>query len=225
MDLYYLPTSPPCRTVIMCAQVLGLELNMILLNTENGDNLKPEFLKLNPQHTIPTLVDGDFSIWESRAIIIYLAEKYAKDDTLYPKCPKKQAVINQRLYFDMEVLHQAFADYYTTLLMVGQLTTLEHLKRVHQAFYFFNMFLEDSEYAAGDTYTLADIALLSTVNTFDLGEFDIDEYYPNVSRWYARCKEETVGFEENWEGSVILRICLEMNRQLLSMKKEEDGDE
>lgn len=68
--------------------------------------------QLNPQHTIPTLVDGNLNLWESRAIIAYLVEKYGKTDSLYPKDPAKRAVVNQRMYFDMGTLYDRFATYY-----------------------------------------------------------------------------------------------------------------
>jgi len=79
----------------MTAHALGLELNKKKVDLDAGDHLKPEFVKLNPQHTIPTLVDGDFAVWESRAILIYLAEKYDKEGSIYPKDPQQRAVINQ----------------------------------------------------------------------------------------------------------------------------------
>jgi glutathione S-transferase len=67
------------------------------------------FFQINPQHTIPTLDDNGFALWESRAILSYLVEKYGKDDSLYPKDVKARAVVNQRLYFDLGTLYQRFA--------------------------------------------------------------------------------------------------------------------
>lgn len=101
-----LSASPPCRSVLMVAKNLGIDLNLKVINTHAQEHLTPEFVAINPQHTIPTLVDEGFAIWESRAILSYLAEKYGKDDSLYPKDPQKRAIVNQRLYFDMGTLYQ-----------------------------------------------------------------------------------------------------------------------
>ena len=63
-------------------------------------------LQLNPQHTVPILVDDDFVIWDSHAIAGYLVGQYAEDDTLYPKDDvRKRAVIDQRLHFENGVLY------------------------------------------------------------------------------------------------------------------------
>merc|ERR1719370_636707 len=92
--------SGPCRGPMLTAKALGLELNLKKLDLFAGEHRKPEFVAINPQHVVPTLVDGDFTLWESRAISAYLVNKYGKDDSLYPKDPKTRAMIDRLLYFD-----------------------------------------------------------------------------------------------------------------------------
>lgn len=55
MNLYYLDVSPPCRSVLILGRILGLEFNLKTVNIQNHDQLKKEFLNLNPCHTLPTL--------------------------------------------------------------------------------------------------------------------------------------------------------------------------
>jgi len=211
MDFYYSPRGSGCRTVIMVAKALGLELNKKLVNTMDKDQLKPEFVKLNPQHTIPTLVDNGLSIWESRAIAVYLIEQYGKDDSLFPKDPKKQALVNQRLYFDMGTLYDSFAKYYYPLFHTGKPGSDEDFKKIETSFEYLNIFLEGQDYVAGDQLTVADIAILSTVSTFDIVDFDLSKY-PNVVRWYANAKKVTPGWDENWSGLLQLKAVFDARK-------------
>uniref|UniRef100_A0A6P7GUA2 Glutathione S-transferase D5-like n=1 Tax=Diabrotica virgifera virgifera TaxID=50390 RepID=A0A6P7GUA2_DIAVI len=55
---------------------------------------------LNSRHTVPTLEDDGFVMWDSHAIMMYLGEKYGNDNPVYPKDIKKRALINQKLLFD-----------------------------------------------------------------------------------------------------------------------------
>lgn len=57
---------------------------------------------------MPTLVDGDFVLWDSHAIGPYLATAYGKNDSFYPADPKEKAVVDQRLYFDCGTLYPRF---------------------------------------------------------------------------------------------------------------------
>lgn len=197
LDLYYLPFAGPSRAVLMTVAAVGVKPNKIVTNTYAKEQLTPEFLKINPQHTIPTLVDDGFAVWESRVIMTYLVEKYGKDDSLYPKDPQKRAVVNQRLYFDLGVLNQSFADYYYPQLR-SETADPEQVKKVEAAFGFLNTFLEGQKYIAGDTYTVADIAILTTVSSFVAVRYDISPY-PNVAKWYDSVQKETPGWAENVE--------------------------
>ncbi|KAH8391608.1 hypothetical protein KR200_000568, partial [Drosophila serrata] len=179
MDIYVSPGTPGTRAIFMTAKALGLKLNVKIVNPRAGDNLKPEFVKLNPQHTVPTLVDNDFVIWESRAIVIYLAEKYGKPNSnLYPKDPKKRAIIHQRLFFDLDVLYNAIIPIFKTNLMEDQAA----LEKFKAAFRFLDSFLEGQDYFAGSHLTVADIVLLSSVSVVEMVPFDMKEF-PNLDKW------------------------------------------
>lgn len=156
-------------------------------------------LQINPQHTIPTLVDNGFALWESRAIMTYLVEKYGKDDSLYPKDPKARAVVNQRMYFDMGTLYQRFADYYYPQVFAKAPADPEKFKKMEEAFEFLNTFLATSTFAACDHLTVADISLLATVSSFEAASFDFSKY-ANVARWYAATKSSAPGTAINDAG-------------------------
>ncbi|XP_032312300.1 uncharacterized protein LOC6500725 [Drosophila ananassae] len=200
MDLYNMPGSPSTRAIMMTAKALGVEYNSKFLNTFAGEQLNPEFVKINPQHTIPTLVDHGFVIWETRAIVTYLVEQYGEpDSSLYPNNPQKRAVINQRLYFDMGTLYDSFAKYYFPLLRTGKPGSQEALEKCNTAFELLNTFLEGQDYVAGSELTVADIVILATVSTTELlPNFDFGKY-PNVERWYKNAQKVTPGWSENLE--------------------------
>ncbi|XP_017474960.1 PREDICTED: glutathione S-transferase 1-1-like [Rhagoletis zephyria] len=201
MDFYYLLVSAPCRSILMLAKALGIELNRKELFLAKGEHLTPEFLKINPQHTIPTLVDNGFSIWESRVILIYLAEKYGKDDSLYPKCPQKRALVNQRLFFDLN-LYSCFAEYYYPIARDKQPPVPESLTKLQGQLEFLNTFLEGQTYVANNSMSIADFTLLASVASFEATGIDLSKY-PNIIRWYQHCNKTLPGADENKEGSAL----------------------
>nr|XP_014086727.1 glutathione S-transferase 1-1 [Bactrocera oleae] len=212
MDFYYSPGSPPCRAVLLTAKCVGIELNKKLLDMRAGEHLKPEFLKINPQHTIPTLVDNDFALWESRAIMIYLVEQYAKTDSLYSKCPETRALINQRLYFDMN-LYLTFGKYCYKPAMTKTPFDPEQRKQLETQLELFNTLLAGNNFVIGESLTLADLALVATISTIDVAQilrgFNVDvRKYANIHKWYENMRAVTPGFKENHEG------CLEMKKFL-----------
>lgn len=192
----------------MLAKALKVPLNLKPLDLmHKKEHLTPEFLKINPQHTIPTLVDNEFALWESRAILGYLVEKYAKNDSLYPKDAKKRALVNQRLYFDMGTLYQRFAEYYYPQMMKKEPADPEKLKKAEEAVEFLDGFLANSIYAAGDKITIADYTLIASFSTFDAVGFDYSRF-ENVTRWYELCKTTLPGIEVNNEGLEVMKELL-----------------
>ena len=110
IEIHGMAASAPCRIPYMTCEVLGLDYTMVKCDLRAGDHMKPEYLKMNPQHTVPCMKDGDFCINESRVIATYLVNKYGKDDKLYPKDVVTRAIVDQRLYFDMGVFYKSFGE-------------------------------------------------------------------------------------------------------------------
>lgn len=188
----------------MTAAALNVNLNKKTVNLFAKEQMTPEYLKINPQHTIPTLVDNGFALWESRAICVYLVEKYGKDDSLYPKDVKTRAVINQRFFFDMGSLFKQFGEYYFAEFF-GRTKNPEDLKKFNESMTVFNNFLEPTGYAAGTkNLTLADIVLFASVSCFEVVNVDLSPY-PNVQKWLKLMKETCPGRDQNAKGIEILR--------------------
>lgn len=113
IDLYYMAASSPCRAVLLTAKMVGADLTLKHIDLLKGEQMKPEFIAINPKHTVPFIDDNGFRMSESRAICAYLANKYSKSDKLYPKNPKARAIVDQRLYFDVG-LYEAFSKLYVS---------------------------------------------------------------------------------------------------------------
>ncbi|PSN29674.1 hypothetical protein C0J52_26681 [Blattella germanica] len=195
IDLHYVLISAPCRSVILTAKAAGIELNLKVCNLFAGAHMTPEFLKMNPQHTVPTMDDNGFYLSESRAICSYLVSQYAKQDSLYPKDPKKRALVDQRLYFDAGTLYQRFVDYYGSIMWLGQEPDQAKYQKFQEAVKLLDTFLEGNTWVTGETLTIADIDLVTTISSAEIFGFDLKPY-PNVARWFAKAKKTLPGYEE-----------------------------
>lgn len=137
---------------------------------------------------------------DSRPIIIYLAEKYGKDDSLYPKIPKDRALVNQRLFFDLS-MYQNFGAYFFGQVYFNKPADESKIQPIKDSLKFLDGFLEGQEWSCGDNMTIADIALVATISTFDVSaEMDLSGY-PNIIRWYEKCKKSIPGYDANQEGA------------------------
>ena len=104
MKLYGFPPTRSIRVLWMLRE-LGVDFEVVNVNLSAGEHRRPEFRALNPAGKLPVLVDGDFVLTESVAIVLYLAEKYA-DRGLLPTELELRARVNQWLLFTATELEQ-----------------------------------------------------------------------------------------------------------------------
>lgn len=191
----------------MVARAVGVDITVKTVNLLKGDHLSPEFIKINPQRTVPTLTDDEFALWDSHAIASYLVRTYASDDSLYPQDPKQKAVVDQRMYFNAGILFPRLREICVSVLWGGRTTVDESQKAgLHEGLAYLDTFLEGSPWVAGSNMTIADFACVTPVSSMAALGLDISTY-KNVTAWLARCQSEMPGYEEvNEPGAEELRI-------------------
>ncbi|XP_031349110.1 glutathione S-transferase 1-like isoform X2 [Photinus pyralis] len=188
--LYVIDLSPPVRSVYLTAAALGITLEHVELDYFAGDHLKPEFIKINPQHTLPTLVDDDGTIvWDSHAINAYLVSKYGKDDSLYPKDFAKRALVDQRLHFDSGWAFLGMRNI-EPIYFRGSKTIPEYLKEnANKIYNFLETFLEGKMWVAGDNITIADFSLISSITSLNVLVPIDSGKFPKVAAWIQRSEQ------------------------------------
>jgi glutathione S-transferase len=183
--LYISAGSPAVRAVQITVKAIGLELNLKELDFTKGEHLQPEYLKLNPQHTVPTLVDDDgFTLSDSHAIMIYLLSKYAKNDNLYPKDLKKKALVDQRLHFDSGVAYARVLPISGAIFRNVKTSLNDNDKEsLSEVYSFSDTFLEEKEYMVGDSVTIADYSLFAIITTLNVFLTIDVQKYPRLAKW------------------------------------------
>ncbi|XP_055596595.1 glutathione S-transferase 1-like [Uranotaenia lowii] len=163
--LYTTRRSPVGRAVEITARMIGLEMDIKIVDLANKEHMTPEFLKLNPQHTVPTIVDNGVALFDSHAINVYLVSKYAKDDSLYSKDLVKQARINAMLHFDSGILFARLRGILYPIFYGGSSEVpQEKLDAIHEGYGLLEATLR-SDFLVGNSLTLADISCSTSLAT------------------------------------------------------------
>lgn len=184
IDLYTSPT-PNGHKVSVLLEEMGVEYNLIPVDLSQGAQKSPEFLTMNPNGRIPVIVDcdnDDFVVFESGAIMIYLAEKYGQ---FYPTDPKVRSRALQWLMFQMggvgPMMGQANVFYrYFPEKIQPAIDRYQHECR--RLFEVLNTRLEQSRYLAGDEITIADFANWAWVRTHNWSGASV-EGLEHLMRW------------------------------------------
>ncbi|XP_068902485.1 uncharacterized protein [Tenebrio molitor] len=186
--VYMVHPSPPVRAVLMTAKAIGLELDLKEINLVDGDHLKPEFLKINPQHTVPTLVEENGQVlWDSHAIMTYLVSKYGDKESLYPKDFFKRAVVDQRLHFESGLVFPRVLKIVGPIVRAGKKTIdQEDIDAAHGIYAFLETFLDGKKWIAGSHVTVADYSLISSISTLNVLVNIDEEKFPRVAAWVRK---------------------------------------
>ncbi|AOR61869.1 GSH-dependent disulfide bond oxidoreductase [Pectobacterium wasabiae] len=194
IDLYYAPT-PNGHKITLFLEEANLPYQLHRVNISKGEQFKPEFLAISPNNKIPAIVDtqpseGDtpISLFESGAILLYLAEKH---DVLLSSSLRERTATLQWLFWQVA----GFGP------MLGQNHHFNHYapqpvpyaidryqQETQRLYRVLDKHLQDSPWLAGEHYSIADIATYPWVVSYARQRIDLDDY-PAVKAWYTRISE------------------------------------
>lgn len=181
--------SSNVKKVLWCLTELGLTYQQKDAGGPFGGLDTPEYLAMNPNKTIPTYQDGEFILWESNAILSYLADKY-DDGTLLPHNAEFRARAAQWMYWSDGSLFPYIK------AMMGLLVRtpaeqrdparVEELKQaLNRLIAMLNDDLAQRDYIAGDAFSIADMALAPLLYPWREVCHDRPDF-PHIERWFAR---------------------------------------
>ncbi len=190
MKLYGHPWSSNTRRVQMLCEELGIPYAYETVDLMQGQQYGPEFQRLNPNSKVPVLDDDGFVLWESQAIMRYLADKREAADW-YPADPKKRAVVEQWLDWNQTRLgpeagkimfntHFAGDKRDDRVIEFAQKWLLKILPVMDGA-------LAKNPYLCGERIKLADLAAVTNIWYLEHCRYDLAPY-PAIQRWYGAMK-------------------------------------
>ena len=196
IKLYDLIESQNGYKVRLALSNLKVDYELIPLNLMKGEHKKEWFLTLNPNGQIPTLVDDDFPVWESNAILLYLGRKFAPNK-LIPQDVKKLGIMLEWIMFEATKLQPYLqpARFMTTVgpkFFPNYKTDEAKLKEARDKSNFYlkilDTHLSKNNFITGE-YSMADIACYGQI--YPANECGIDlSQFPNIQSWQKRVEKE-----------------------------------
>jgi len=187
IDLYTW-TTPNGRKVSIMLEELALPYRVHPVNIGKGEQFVPEYVKINPNSKIPSIVDPEgpdgrpIAMMESGAILIYLARKTGK---LFPKEDRAKYEVLQWLMFQMGSVGPIFGQVHHFLRAAKEQVPYaieRYMKETRRLYGVLNDRLKDHDFLA-DGYSVADIATYPWVARYEWHKTDLNDF-PHVKRWF-----------------------------------------
>jgi len=187
LKFYYHPSPNPAKIALFLEET-GLPYEMIAVDTRRGDQHRPAFLAINPNGKAPALVDGDATVFDSTAILLYLAEKSGQ--LLPANTPELRAELYSWLMFVASGVGPFVGQAVHFAVFAPEKLPYAIERYAYEARRHFDILearLEGREYLVGDTYTIADISAWGWVRLmpFALGDSAWTNR-PNLRAWFDR---------------------------------------
>jgi GST-like protein len=192
IELYYW-TTPNGHKITIFLEEVGLPYTIIPVNIGAGDQFKPEFLKISPNNRMPAIIDHDpadggepISVFESGAILLYLAEKTGK---LIPQNLRQRTQVLEWLFWQMAGLgpmagqNHHFSSYAPEKI---EYAINRYVNETGRLYAVLNKQLADREFVAGD-YSIADIAAYPWIAGYERQSQKLEDF-PNIKRWFEAIK-------------------------------------
>ncbi len=190
IDLHFWPT-PNGLKIKLFLEEAGLPYRPFPVDIGEGDQFKPEFLAISPSNKIPAIVDHDpigggapLSLFESGAILLYLAEKTSR---FIPPDPRGRAEVLQWLFWQVGGLGPMAGQngHFNVYAPEKVPYAIDRYNRETARLYgVLDRRLADREFIAGEAYTIADIACHPWIVPHESHEQDLADF-PNIARWFA----------------------------------------
>ncbi len=188
--LYHFPFSQHGRRVVSLLEQANLAYQVLPINMMAGEHRSEAYLALNPNHQVPVLVDEDFSLYESNAILRYLCEKHDLKQW-YPSDIRLRAQVNLWLDWNQTLMGQSTVDIVLNSVFLGDKGDQDAIARgklqLQALIQVLENHLSQTNYLVGDTPTIADLSLAS--NIFQLSLAKIFPETASLSRWYKSVSE------------------------------------
>lgn len=190
VKIYGISSSRALRPIWLMEEI-GLPYELIPVDFRKDENLTEEYLQINPNGRIPTMIDGDLKLYESMAINLYLARQYGGE--LYPDNPQKEALANMWSYWVMTEIEYCLL---TVLLNKRVLASDKrdpdrverNLKALQKPFTVLNNELDGKDYLLGNQFTVADLNVASVLSWCRPSRVDLAEW-PQLREWLMNCMD------------------------------------
>jgi glutathione S-transferase len=193
MKLYHHPLSGHSHRVRLFLCLLGIEHQLVEVDLPGAAHKSPEFLRLNRFGQVPVLVDGDMTLTDSNAILVYLARKLGRTDWL-SQTPAVEAAVQRWLSVAAGEIAYGPAVARLVMLTGAKRNADEAIARSHSILKLIDEQLTGSDFIVPPRPTIADIALYSYIASAPEGNVDLSNY-ANVNAWLRRI-EALPGFVE-----------------------------